>query len=346
MAIDWSDIYSKRVKDAFREALSDKQLTDDEVVEVLRTVLSDGDLTGTEVNDLQKIAHAAATIPPRGKFLLLNLAKEVLDHLSYGQINFSTSRQQYAVEILCDFLKRKGPQSFPHLDRSRVGVDLLLRVANPNIINQRQAGVCGPVAFLYGLAFDSPAAYARMGIDLFENGRAKVGRMDVSPGSDCRNYSPPDPLSHGEWVTAGSLRDSENLFLDYDDVDKNRAGGTGADEVAHWFEKAGYTDVHYDHNRFYSMTESDVEKINGYYNNGYRMALSINAKLLDAKTQAESSSKSNHLVVLRSPIQLEPTAKMTIYTWGNVMFQVPQGGPLTKSQLLEHLYGWVAAKPF
>ena len=346
MAINWNDIYSKTVKDAFRVALEDHQLTHEEVIEVLRKVLADGELSGVEVNDLQKIAGSAETIPGRSKFLLQNLAFEVADHLSYGQILFSTDRQKYAADILCDFMKRSGPQSFPHLDRSLVGIDLLLRVANPNIINQRMAGVCGPVAFLYGLAFDSPGAYAKLGIELFENGKATVGKMDVKPGSDCRNYSPPGGLAHGEWVTAGSLRDSENTFLDYDDVEKMKAAGTDCKEVASWFERAGYTDVHYDHNTFYSMTESDVNEINDYYNKGYRMALSINSKLLYAEHQAESSSKSNHLVVLRSPIQLEPTAKVTLYTWGNVQFQVPQGGPLTKSQLLEHLYGWVAANPF
>src|SRR5207249_3989846 len=108
----------------------------------------------------------AETIPPRSKHMLVNLGYEVYQNLGYGPIDFSTSRQKYAAGILCDFLQRTGPQRFSRLDRDRVGIDLLLRVANPNIINQRNAGLCGPVGFLYSLAFDSPAAYARYGIDL------------------------------------------------------------------------------------------------------------------------------------------------------------------------------------
>lgn len=153
MAIDWSDIQSRKVRDAFRVALADKQLSHAEVVEVLRKVLEDGNLSGVEVNDLQKIAKTSETMPPRSKQMLMNLGYEVYQILPYGPIDFSTSRQKYAVEILCDFIERIGPQRFPKLDRDRVGIDLLLRVANPNIINQGNAGLCGPVSFLSSLAF-------------------------------------------------------------------------------------------------------------------------------------------------------------------------------------------------
>jgi hypothetical protein len=349
MAIDWSDIHSRKVRDAFRVALADKQLSHAEVIEVLRKVLEDGNLSGVEVNDLQKIATTSETIPERSKHLLVNLGYEVYQVLKYGPIDFSTSRQKYAVQILCDFLERIGPQRFPKLDRDRVGIDLLLRVANPNIINQRNAGLCGPVSFLYSIAFDSPAAYAKFGIDLFEKGSAKIGRIEVEPGSDCRNYSPPPPLSHGEWVTAGSLRDSENFLLDYDGVDRDwLSEGTSNGEAARWFSKAGYTDVRAEDNLVRSRGSSDISLINKLYSEGYRILLRINSKLLRAKEQADSSWRGNHFVVLRSPITVTgDEVKLTVYTWGWGQWNIP--APNTKMSpagFREHWYGYVAAKPF
>ncbi|MDW6025198.1 hypothetical protein SAZ10_25900 [Mesorhizobium sp. BAC0120] len=349
MAIDWSDIYSPKVRDAFRVALADKQLTHGEVIDVLRKVLDDGNLSGVEVNDLQKIARTSETIPERSRYLLLNLAFEVNQALGYGPIYFSTTRQKYAAEILCDFLERNGPQRFPKLDRNRVGIDLLLRVANPNIINQQNAGLCGPVSFLYSLAFDSPAAYARYGIDLFENGKAKIGRIEVEPGSDCRNYAPQPPMSHGEWLTAGSLRDSENFLLDYDGVDRNWfSDGATNSEVARWFSKAGYTDVRAEDNMFSSRGASDIDLINKLYNDGYRIMLRINSKLLKPKQQADSSWKGNHFVILRSPIAVTgQEVRLTVYTWGWGQWDIP--APNTKMSpagFREHWYGYVVAKPF
>jgi hypothetical protein len=349
MAIDWTDIYSRTVRDAFRVALADKQLTHAEVVGVLRAILADGNLSGVEVNDLQKIARTSETIPERSKHLLLNLGYEVYLNLRYSPFNFITGRQKYAVEILCDFLERDGPQRFPKLDRDRVGIDLLLRVANPGIISQGEAGLCGPVSFLYGLAFDSPAAYARYGIDLFEKGRAKIGEFDIEPGTDCRNYLPPPPMSHGEWLTAGSLRDSENFLLDYDGVDRNWFSDSSTnDEVAKWFSKAGYTDVRSEDNLIENLESSDINLMNKLFNDGYRIVLRINSKLLKPKEQADSSHRGNHFVVLVSPITIiGQEVKLTVYTWGQGHRNIP--APNTKMSpagFLEHWYGYVAAKPF
>src|SRR5262249_62281173 len=81
MAIDWSDIYSRTVKDGFSAALSDKRLTHAEVVDVLFAVLEDGELTGVEMNDLHKIARTSETIPTRSKLMLVTLGNEVLRYL-------------------------------------------------------------------------------------------------------------------------------------------------------------------------------------------------------------------------------------------------------------------------
>lgn len=349
MAINWGDIYSRKVRDLFRVALSDRRLDHAEVVDILQELLMDGSLSGVEVNDLQKIATNSETIEPQTKHLLLNLGFEVYRLLRYSPFYYSTDRQKYAVKLICEFLKRRHAQSFSKLDRARVGIDLLLRVANPSIIDQENAGLCGPVAFLYGVAFDSPAAYAKFAIDLFENGRGKIGRFDVRPSKDCRNYQVEHPMAQADWITAGGLRDSENFLLDYDGVDRNWfADGATNGEVARWFSKAGYTDIHSDDNLFSSRGASDIDKINNFYNNGYRIVLRINSKVLKKAKQSESSWRGNHFVVLRSPIRVDnDQVKLTVYTWGNGLHHIPAAGTtLSPGGFREHWYGYVAAKPF
>jgi hypothetical protein len=348
MPIDWTEIKSRKIRDAFRTALSDdKQLSHSEVVEVLRSALDDGNLSGEEISDLNKVAKTSETILPRSKHMLVNLAFEAFQVSAYGPINFSTSRQKYAADILCDFLKRMGQPYFSRLDRDRVGIDLLLRVSNPNIINQKNTTLCGPVSFLYSLAFDSPAAYAKFGIDLYEKGKARIGRIEIEPSSDCRSYFPLPPISHGEWLTAGSLRDSENFFFDYDSVEAS--GSSSNDEMARWFERAGYTDVQYEDNIVMSRGAGDISLVNKYYNAGYRVLLRINSKLLYKESQADSSHRGNHFVVLRSPISVfgQTAVRLTVYTWGTGQRNIPaEGTQLSPGGFLEHWYGYVAAKPF
>ena len=346
MSIDWSKIKSQTIREAFRIALSDdRHLSHSEVVEVLRSALTDGNLSSEEVADLNIVAKTSETIMPRSKFLLLNLAYEVSRLSSYGPFNFSTGQQKYAANILCDFLKRMGQPYFPRLDRDLVGIDLLLRVSNPNIINQRNTGLCGPVGFLYSLAFDSPAAYAEFGIDLYEKGKAMIWRLDIKPSVDCRNYFPPPPMCPGDWLTAGSLRDSENFFFNYDSV--GASGSSSNDELADWFERAGYTDIHKNDNTFMSRDTGDINLMNKYYDDGYRLLLRINSKLMYEDSQAKTSNRGNHFVILRSPITVNSqTVRLTVYTWGRRQDIPAPGTQLSPSQFLEHWYGYVAAKPF
>ena len=84
-------------------------------------------------------------------------------------------------------------------------------------MNQDTAGLCGPVAFLYGLASNSPATYARYAVDLYEKGNAKIGDI-LAPSTGCRTSSPPCSMSPADWLAAASLRNSDNWWFDVDVV--------------------------------------------------------------------------------------------------------------------------------
>jgi hypothetical protein len=347
MAINWNDVKSQSILDAFRVALSDdKHLSHAEVVEVLRSAMNDGELSEQEIDDLQVIANTSETIMDRSKAMLLYLRKAADLVYGYGPINVATGRQKYAADLIFSFMKRMGQNYFPNLDRDQVGIDLLLRVSNPNILNQRSAKICGPMGFLYSIAFDSPAVYAKYAIDLYEKGKAVLGELKIDPSSDCRQYSPPPPMSPADWLTAASLRDSENFWFNYSSVGDDD-GSTRLEEMVKWFEKAGYGDVHYESNLFYSLKLNDIDVVNRYYNAGYRIVLRINSKLLYPETQNKKSSKGNHIVILRSPISIVGnTISLKVYTWAEILKPIPAPNTqMSPSGFLEHWYGYVVARP-
>jgi hypothetical protein len=349
MASKWDDIQSPKILDALRVALSDdKMFSHREVVDVVRAALDDGILTPGEMHDLRIVAENSETMLPRPKAMLRYLIEQTWNlYGADGQFSLTTLRQQYAAEIICGFLKRMGSGYFPKLDRDRVGIDLLMRVGNPEIINQDRAGLCGPVAFVYGLASDSPAAYAQYAVDLYEKGKAKIGEIVVEPSEGCRSYSPPSSMSPADWLAAASLRDSENWWFDVDDVEVGFSAGASIGEVAKWFERAGYTDVKSEANMVSGLDPSDIDDLNRYYNEGRRVVLRINAKMLYAATQSETTHRGNHEVVLSSPIARTPQGvRLTIFTWGRGKFQIPQGAALSEKDFLGNLYGYIAGKPY
>lgn len=342
----WDGIKSKRILSVMRSALEDdKAFSHVEVVDLIRAALEDGYLTHDELEDLKLIANNSDTMMPRSKFMLMYLYAEMKQW--GGLYSLGTNRQTYAADIICSFLKRMGSPKFSKLNRDEVGIDLLMRIANPSLINQRRAGLCGPCAFLYSVATDSPAMYAKFAIDLFEKGIAKIGRVEVEPSDNCRSYDPPPDMSPAEWLTAASLRDSENAFLDFDDVNRDYSAGTAMSEMIIWFQRAGYTHVDFADNRIWSRGAGDIADLNTYYNNGYRVVLRINDKMLYADKQTNTSGHGDHFVTLVSPITATgQSVSLTVFTWGYGKYLIPQGNPLSQSDFLGNLYGYIAAKPF
>jgi hypothetical protein len=352
----WDGIKSQKIIDAlqnFSQSLAADldpgapvTLTHENVVNGVSAALGDGVLTPSELKDLRIVADM--TMPGRS-FLMLRYLIEQTPKIvgAEGLFSLTTAGERVAADNICDFLKRTGHGFFPPLDRDRVGIDLLLRVGNPEIMNQNPVGLCGPLAFLYNFASDKPLDYANFALKLYENGSAKIGDMLIEPSKGCRNYSPPSSMSPADWLTAASLRDSENWWFDVDDADVGFSAGTSIDEIEKWFDRAGYKDVESEDHLTRNLNESDLALLNRYFGEGRRVVLRINSKLLYGDTQSETTHRANHVVVLRSPIAYSSsTVFLTVYTWGNGKFRIPQGGVLSEADFLNDLYGYVAGKPY
>jgi hypothetical protein len=358
----WDSLKTSSVQGAMREGMvGDNKLDNDEVVAIIRATLRDGIVSQNELNDIKHVATHAKSISVWSRELLNKFYDQITSAAgSRGPYSLPTDGHKYAAELICDFLKNFGTTYFPKLSRHEVAVGLLARVANPGIIRQGYSSLCGPVALLFNVASDRPAAYAKFAIDLYEKGRAKIGRLEIKPGADMRNYLPPDFITdddgvvhsvnvhQADWLTMASIRDSENFLLDYDSVEDEVAGITTAGGLAHWFRQAGYRNVA-DHTVLVdhgSITWETVEHANRLLKD-HRIVLLINSNLLEAKNQTTSGSIADrHWVVLREPFKRSNgfvTGK--VFTWGEGEYKIPQGAPLSESDFFRHFFGFVSAKP-
>jgi len=247
----WGEFQSGSVQRALHQALADDHyLSQVKVVEILRSTLSNGILSTSELDDLQMVADNSRSIMPRSKTMLDLFVKKAKKNIEkIGPYKLPTSGHIYAANLACDFLRRLGRGHWPNLDRDEVGVGTLMRIAYPSLVDQGGGNLCGPAAMLYNLLRDRPGAYARYAIDLYERGEAKMVDLSIKPGDGVRFHSPPsekvDPI---DWLTAASLRDSENWFYDYDMANNDWEGATTPMELAYWFHRAGYSDIKEDAN--------------------------------------------------------------------------------------------------
>jgi hypothetical protein len=347
----WDGIKTRSVDKALCQALEDRELSHAEVVNIVRSTLSDGVVNADEVKDLREIAHVSRTITPRSKKMLNMVADKIAGTFGKGPYRLQSARQEYAAGMVCDFLERSGASRFPKLDRDEVGVGMLMRIANPGILNQDQGSLCGPAALLFGVASDRPMKYARFVIDLYEKGNAKLGKLKVEPGDDVRNFRPPASMDHVDWLTMASLRDSENFLLDFDSVSEIKGGLQGITvpgDLAHWFKRAGYSDIREETNLVFSMGTGNVDEANRLFSRGYRICLFISSNMLKESLQSEEGSiNSRHWVVQRSPIdRSNGKVRLKVFTWGEGERQVPHGSTdLSVGEFLDNFYGYVAGRP-
>ena len=235
---------------------------------------------------------------------------------------------------------------FPNLDRNEVWVGLLMRIAHPGVLDQGGASLCGPTALMHAVATDRPGEYARFAIDLYETGKAKLGRLMIEPGKDARNFTPNGKIPQVDWLTMASIRDSENWLFDYDDVEDEFEGITLPGELAHWFRKAGYSDVRNVTNVVFNKGTGTLDDADRLYAAGYRVCLFIGINMLSGSSQTSGSTTAEHWVVLRSRVvRTGGNVRLTVFTWGTGNHEVPQRGILSLEDFYRNFYGFVAAKP-
>lgn len=360
-ANQWDVLTTKSVMQGVRQGLADdNKLSHADTINIVRSTLSDGIITQKEINDLRSVASTSKSLEPRSKALLRTLATTLSLGAAKGPLELRGDDQKIAAEYVCKFMQRSGNFHWPNLDRDQVGASLLMRIANPSIIDQQNASLCGPAAVMFGLAADQPVAYAKFAIELFEKGKAPLGHNMIKPDPRLRVFtSPGSKIDQADWMTLGSLRSSENWLVEYWSLDQenfitekfeNAGGMTTAWEVANWLGDAGYRDVREETNVVRDKGESNLREASRLYEAGYRTILFIDANMLKAETQSEDSGiLDRHWVVLRSSVQIaNGKVSLMVYTWGDGERTIPRMSsiPLALGDFLQNYHGFVAGRPW
>lgn len=257
------------------------------------------------------------------------------------------SRKDSAKKILEKFADRnpKYCEAFRLYTRKEVAKSALERVEKPGRIDQGDASLCGPASLLFAVSRDKPDQYAQFIVDLADNGRALLGTLKIKPKKDLKLSKPhKDKVEYADWIGLASIRDSENDFFDYQDPSDTAAGITMPEDLASWYKKAGYSSTKNETNLVFNKDFDHALRAVKFRKSGYRVALFIHPNMITGK-QHESSSTAAHWVLLTSDIKVsKDNVFFTVYTWGNARYPVPRKGTMTKSQMEDNYYGFVAAK--
>ncbi|HEX2887498.1 hypothetical protein [Vineibacter terrae] len=249
-----------------------------------------------------------------------------------------------AQQIVNDFAAKTDAGAFKWLDRSTIASGLRARLNNPYLINQGQSGLCPSAAVVFQIARTKPEAYAQAVTDLFDTGKAKIGKWSLAPCQDLKDHRVPASIAEADWIIMASIRDSENWFIDYES--ETDRGGAWGNEVAAWMKKAGFTDIKEDWNYFFSKDVGNLVMARHWCAANYQVALLIDADMIDGKLKT-LISKPNHWVVLDSKsfviLSKQDPVSFPVYTWGK-RITIPRNGTLNLGDFLDMYYGYIACK--
>lgn len=249
--------------------------------------------------------------------------------------------------------KRTKLPAFKNIPRDELVRTVEERKRNASLISQRGTSLCGAASLMFLTAQHKSGQYADFVTDLYENGKARLGELEITPGQGCKDFNPAGKIAAADWVALASIRDSENVILDYDDPSDEAAGITIPSTLASWLEKSGFQSVINNTNLYLTKGEEDLKSADQLKRSGYKVCLFVNADGLSKTPSVRNSvfqmaTIPNHWIVLTSNITIDKeSVKFTVFSWGRGDRPVPFV-PMKESSLemwLQNFYGYVACKP-
>ncbi|UXI44038.1 hypothetical protein N5933_14810 [Klebsiella pneumoniae] len=270
----------------------------------------------------------------------------------------------HTVQITCQkraFIAKEYPVGSPDdpFDRSKFEDQVSSRVNYSSFPDQGRTSLCGPASFFYCLQMDRPDVYKQAAIELWMQGKTKIGTLDITPGDGCKHpkgsfyFSGSERISGLDWITLASLRDSENSIMSYDDIDDEVAGITMWGKITEWFEKSGYVKI-YTNVGLGRCSIEDVARLSEYADNGFKVVCLISAGMLFDFGSDDTSSK-NHWVVWDGALKNangkaitknsppDEIVNLKLFSWGAVKNQIKLNKNL--EYVRKHIFGGVVFKP-
>ena len=249
-------------------------------------------------------------------------------------------------------------------------------VSGPRSLQQGSLNLCGPTAlFQMGYGRD-PVAVTEFATQLFDNGSATLGSLNIAPGADLlgsdfaamlqkANDEGRAGFTAAEWMLFGAVRNSTDVFWQgswQGDPDQMLAAMTRPEELAGWMRASGIWSSVEDHGKWAS-NPGIMEASNLTMSDGTDIALLIHANLIAKSTLWNPntgapddsanpvanpakpndafllSSFPNHWVVLLSEVTPDVKGEnvyLAIWTWGMRLFLCAP-----KQVFLDNYYGAV-----
>lgn len=215
-------------------------------------------------------------------------------------------------------------------------------------LRQGSHNLCGPAAFLHGVLDRAPDVLAKFAIDLFETQSACMGSLSVDPDSDLVNtaFNPSWGIGIGavsDWLMMSSLRDSANLFLDYEGRESEDVSGiTLPGDIETWMKKCGlYSDVQNDTNLVAHKDLNHAKKsIPAVDSDKYDVSLLVDARFIGGNVLEWTPNHPNHWICLKK-IHDQPGDKVEFkyFTWNSIHTRI-----VDKAEFENHYYGFVRGK--
>jgi len=249
-----------------------------------------------------------------------------------------------AESLISSFQSGTGGGHYPRISRAELALGLNQRIADPDTMFQGTSSLCGPTSLFHCLIRDDPEAYVKYVIDLYTNGWARVGRLEVRPGADCRNASPTG-VPPVDWVALASLRDSDNTLFDYQSAKNEVAGITMPHSLTDWFRAVGYSQVLNNTNVFITKGEEEILAMARLLSQGYKVCMFVNANIVQNSTAGGGFfTIPNHWVELirLQGIHNDRVTGAILWTWQR-RYSLPSP---TVGQFSGNFFGYVAARGY
>ena len=217
--------------------------------------------------------------------------------------------------------------------KSKIEEEFTKRINGETYPSQKETSLCGPAAYFYCLLKERSDLYIKAVRELWEEGQTKIGQLEIKAGDAAKpsNFFKDDGtprISGIDWITMGSLRDSENLIWDYNDPTKETAAVTAPSNLHDWLKKSGAKNIQ----NLTTLTSSNLKDlllINEYAKKGYRVV-----QLMSSPNIFKGATTPNlkaHWIVWESPLYhatnkqpIHSQSKLTdivdlhLFTWGQV----------------------------
>lgn len=240
---------------------------------------------------------------------------------------------------------------FQNIDADDFLDDLARRIENPSLIYQGHGQVCGPAAFMYGLARSHPEQYAAFACHLFMYGEARLNDLLIKAPDSVKGKAP--DLNDGlldmsavDWVTLASLRRSKNWM--WRDLSTLRAGLTWPLALKKWFNQAGFEA----HSHTTLVTAQSWQNwddaCNMFQTQHAIVCVFINTNMLPDYAghyphAGDRSSAPNHWVTLANVHSRRNPVHVDFFTYGRtdvIYFEQSE-----EHNFQRHYYGYVSAVP-